>query len=91
MAGKPHLIEVDEETAALLRARAALRGLSVPELLAEFLHDQDEPAAPNGDEIAELDRRWGRFEEAGTAAPHEGVVRWLDTWGKPSFKPWGDR
>lgn len=90
MVGKPQLIEVDEETAALLRARATARGLSVPELLAEFVHDRDGPPTSEADQVAELDRRWGQFEEAGSI-PHEHVVRWLDSWGKPQFKPWRDR
>ena len=23
--------------------------------------------------------------------PHEEVVRWLDTWGTPAYRPWADR
>lgn len=91
MVGKPQLIEVDEETAALLRARAASRGISVPELLAEYLHDDAVVVATEAHQLAELDRRWAGFKEAGAAAAHDDVVRWLDTWGKPTFKPWRDR
>jgi predicted transcriptional regulator len=91
MAGKTQLIEVDEETAALLRARAAARGLSVPELLAEILTDDVARGDAGTEAVAELDRRWGRFEEAGAPASHDEVVRWLETWGRPSFKPWPTR
>jgi predicted transcriptional regulator len=43
------------------------------------------------DEIAELDRRWAAIEAGEATVPHIEVVRWLETWGTPAFRPWCDR
>lgn len=43
------------------------------------------------DEIAELDRRWAAIEAGEGTVPHDEVVRWLETWGAPAFKPWSAR
>lgn len=43
------------------------------------------------DEIAELDRRWAAIEAGEPTVPHDEVVRWLETWGTPAFRPWGAR
>jgi hypothetical protein len=43
------------------------------------------------DEIAELDRQWKAIKSGEATVPHEKVVRWLLTWGTPSYKPWNDR
>ena len=40
------------------------------------------------EEIAELDRRWAKIAAGEPTIPHKDVVRWLNTWGTPAFKPW---
>ena len=78
-------IEVDKATADTLKARAAERGVSVAELLAEMVREvgavEVDPA-----EIAELDRRWAKIKAGEATVPHEDVVRWLNTWGTPGAK-----
>jgi len=86
---KLRTIEVDASTADTLAARAAARGLSVGALVAELAAQNDGPLAVDADQIAELDRRWAAAQ-AGTVA-HSEVVRWLETWGTPAFKPWRER
>jgi predicted transcriptional regulator len=85
---KTDTIEVDEGTAAVLKARAAERGVSVSELVSELLTLD---AATTPDDIAELDRRWAEIKAGAPTVPHEDVVRWLKTWGIPDFKPWPTR
>jgi predicted transcriptional regulator len=43
------------------------------------------------DEVAELERRWAAIEAGEATVPHEEVVRWLETWGTPTFTPWRKR
>lgn len=86
-------IEVAEETAALLEARAAARGLSVSELLAELAGAVDvlpptlEAMRERGEGpwspevLAEDARRLAAFREAGAATPWPEVERWLRSWG----------
>jgi len=83
-------IEVDKTTADTLKARAAERGMSVAELLAEIAKDSGAVTADPA-EIAELDRRWAKIKAGEPTVAHEEVVRWLETWGTPTFKPWRDR
>jgi len=85
MNAKTQTIEVDEATAAALAERAAERGVSVSELVADLVSLESEPVVVDPDEIAELDRRW-KAVEAGRTVPHEEVVRWLETWGTPAFR-----
>ena len=89
MTGKTQTIELDEATATALKERAEARGMTVPDLLAEFAHEDGDPVA--ADQIAELDRRWAAVEDGRTTASNDKVVRWLRTWGTPAFKPWRDR
>ena len=84
-------IEVDEKTAATLETRAAARGLSVPDLVAEMTAGASSQEAPSMDNIAELDRRWTAIEAGEPTISNEAVVRWLRTWGSPAFKSWHDR
>ena len=81
------VIEVDKDTADALKARAADRGISVAELLNE-LADQSGPVAADPSDVAELDRRWAKVEAGEKTVPTSDVVRWLETWGSPSFKAW---
>jgi hypothetical protein len=84
-------IEVDEQTAIALEARAAERGLSVPALVAEMTACAAQQEAPPADDIAELDRRWAAIEAGEPTISNEAVVQWLRTWGSPAFKSWHDR
>jgi len=86
MTAKTHTIEVDEATAAILKTRAAARGVSVSQVVAELV-----PLAIDNDAIAELDRRWAAVEAGRATVPNEDVVHWLQTWGTPAFKPWHEQ
>lgn len=88
---KTHAIEVDEATATALEERADERGLTVPDLLAEFASEDRLPVDVAQEQIAELDRRWLAVQGGDPAVPHDKVVRWLETWGTPTFKPWRDQ
>jgi predicted transcriptional regulator len=78
------LIEVDEQTAIALETRAAERGLTVPDLVAEMTAVATFEVAPSAAEVAELDRRWAAIEAGEPTIPHDSVVRWLRTWGSPA-------
>jgi predicted transcriptional regulator len=84
---KTRSIEVDDATAAALTQRAAERGLSVPELVAELVTLEAGPVAEAGD-IAELDSRWKAFKTQDSVAANDEVVRWLQSWGTPAFRSW---
>lgn len=83
---KTRSIEVDHLTADALSRRAAERGISVPELVADLVL-LDTVTVADAD-IEELDRRWRAFEAQETVADSADVVRWLQSWGKPDFKSW---
>lgn len=85
------LIEVDEQIATALEARAAERGLSVSDLVAELAAGAASQQAPSIDDIAELDRRWAAIEAGKPTISNDAVVQWLRTWGSPAFKSWHDR
>jgi predicted transcriptional regulator len=85
MQARRETIEVDSETAAVLKARAAERGMSVAEVVAELVPPSDDEM------IAEMDRRWTAIEAGEPTVPHEEVRAWLRTWGMPEFKPWSKR
>lgn len=86
MTAKTESIEVDGETATVLKKRAAERGVSVAQLVAELV-----PLAVDGDTIEELDRRWTAIQRGQPTVPHAEVERWLRTWGSPEFRPWNER
>ena len=88
---KTRSIEVDDDTAAALTQRAAERGVSVPQLVAELMTLDAVPAAADAAELAELDRRWRLFEAQQTVADSGEVVRWLQSWGTPAFRSWRAR
>jgi predicted transcriptional regulator len=88
---KVRTIEVDAAIADTLEARAGERGMTVGELVAELVAFVDSHAPVEDDEIAELDRRWAAIEAGEPTVPHAEVVRWLETWGTPAFKPWPER
>lgn len=90
MNGKTQTIEVDQATADALRARAAERGVTVAQFLADIAVESG-TVVVDSDEIAELDRRWAAIEAGEATVPHDEVVRWLETWGTPAFRPWHKR
>jgi predicted transcriptional regulator len=81
-------IEIDDATAAALEARAAEAGVSVSELLAEMVALQGVPADVPPAELADLERQWEAIKAGEPTVPDQDVVRWLDTWGTPGFRPW---
>lgn len=85
---KTDTTEVDKETADTLKARAAERGLTIAELIAEMTAAQNAPVALGHEDITDLDRQWTAIKGGEPTVPHEDVVRWLQTWGTPVFKPW---
>ena len=88
---KTQTIEIDDETATALKQRAAQRGLSVPELVAELVTLEAGPVDVDADDIAELDRRWKAFEGQSSVTKSSDVVGWLGTWGTPAFRSWRKR
>jgi predicted transcriptional regulator len=91
MTSKTRTIELDESTATALKERADERGLTVPDLVAEYLDEDCAPVDIGQDQIAELDRRWAAVQAGQATVKHEKVVRWLETWGTPAYKPWRDQ
>src|SRR3954468_17801164 len=85
---KTRSIEVDDDTAAALTQRAAERGVSVPELVAELVTLEAGPVGAEWGDVAELDRRWKAFQAQDSVAANDDVVRWLQTWGTPAFRSW---
>ncbi len=86
MSPKTESVELDRATAAALKERAAERGVSVSQLVAELV-----PLAAGDAAIAELDRRWAAIERGEETVPHADVERWLKTWGTAEFRPWNNR
>ena len=72
-------IEVDEDTAIGLERRAAGRGLSVSQLVAEFVSRKGRPVAVASDEIDELDRRWAEVRDGQPTVANSDMVRWLES------------
>jgi len=91
MASRTRTIELDEATADVLQARAAERGVSVSSLVTELVNLDTAPLAVDSAEILELDRRWAAVEAGEPTVSNADVVRWLETWGTPAFKPWQAR
>ena len=87
MAAKTHTIEVDEITAAALDARARTQGVSVSRVVSDLVS----ATASDSDGIAELDRRWASVSSGQATVASEEVVRWLETWGTPGFRPLSGR
>lgn len=86
MSTKTESIELDGSTAAALKERAAERGVSVSQLIAELV-----PLAVDDEAIAELDRRWAAIERGEATISHAEVESWLHTWGSPDFRPWAKK
>ena len=88
MSAAKRTIEVDAHTADVLEYRAAETGVSVSDLLAELVAGHAAPAEASPAEIAALDRQWAAIKAGEPTARHSDVVRWLETWGTPDFRPW---
>ena len=86
MNAKTESIEVDSATATALKTRAAERGVSVSQLVAELV-----PLAIDDEAVAELDRRWAAVEAGQETVPQAELESWLRTWGTPDFRPWSRR
>jgi predicted transcriptional regulator len=96
---KLRTIEIDDETASALEERAAARGISVSEFLAEIIQAEDAPPpaldglreagrGPWAPEIlAEDARRYSDFERTGEGVPWDEVVSWMRSWGTSSELP----
>jgi predicted transcriptional regulator len=84
-------IEVDDATATALEARAAAAGVSVSELIAQLVSSAGGSAKVSSEELDELDRQWAAIKAGEPTVAHDDVVRWLDTWGTPGFRPWQGR
>jgi hypothetical protein len=84
------IIEVDKVTVDKLKERAAELGMTVEEFLAAIASETGVVRVDPG-EIDELDRRWAKVEAGARTVPNEEVVRWLETWGTPQFKPWREQ
>jgi predicted transcriptional regulator len=85
-------IEVEAATADALEARAAEQGISVSELLADLVVTEGSTGfAEENEQVAELDRRWAKVEAGERTVANDEVVRWLETWGTPDYKPWSSR
>jgi hypothetical protein len=96
-------IEVDEQTAQVLEARAAARGMTVSALIADLIGAEETlppdlramrdaargPWAPEA--LAEDARRFAEFQRTREAVPWEDVKVWMQTWGTqhelPAPKP----
>jgi predicted transcriptional regulator len=91
MTVKLRKIEVDDATASALEARAAAAGVSVSELIAQLVSLAGGSATAPSGELDELDRQWAAIKAGEPTVAHDDVVRWLDTWGTPGFRPWQGR
>jgi hypothetical protein len=92
-------IEVDSRTADLLKARAAARGISVADLLADLAGDDnllpaeleamrakgEGPWAP--DVLAEDARRLAEFQRTREGVPWDEVKAWMQSWGSQHERP----
>lgn len=92
-------IEVDEQTAEVLEARAAARGMTVSALVAELIGAEETmppefqalrnagegPWSPEA--LAEDARRLAEYRRTREALPWEDVKAWMQTWGTPNELP----
>jgi hypothetical protein len=92
-------IEVDEATALVLEARAAARGMTVAELVADLAVAEDAlpaevralreggegPWAP--EVLAEDARRLDDFRRTREGVPWDDVKAWMESWGTPHELP----
>ena len=96
---KARTIEVDAQTADLLEARAAARGMSVSDFLADLACNEEALPADLADmrakgegpwspETLEEDaRRLAEFERTRMGVPWEEVKAWMESWGTANELP----
>ncbi len=96
---KTRKIEVDAWTADVLEARAQERGISVSDLLADFVDAEDalpadlqkmrdEGRGPWSPEVlAEDARRLEEFQRTGMGVPLEDIEAWVKSWGTANELP----
>lgn len=96
---KVRKIEIDEHAADVLEARAAARGLSVSELIADLAFAEDvlppelegmreEGRGPWAPEIlAEDERRLSEFLRTREGVPWSEVKAWMESWGTANELP----
>jgi predicted transcriptional regulator len=96
---KTRKIEVDAETADLLEVRAARRGMSVSDFLADIAINEsalpadlaemrakgEGPWSPEA--LAEDQRVLEEFERTRLGVPWEDVKAWMESWGTPNELP----
>ena len=97
MTTKRRKIEVDAKTADVLEARAAARGQTVSELIADLVSDESSPdlesmraagCGPWSPEIlAEDARRFADFQRTHEGVPWEDVKAWMKSWGTSNELP----
>jgi hypothetical protein len=99
MNAKLRTIEIDAQTADVLEARAAVRGLSVAELIADLawaseslppdLQEMcDKGEGPWSPEVlAEDVRRFEEFQRTRIGLPWDEVKAWMQSWGTPDELP----
>jgi hypothetical protein len=81
MTVKLRQIEVDEETALLLEARAGARGMTVSEWPADALEWLDAVVVIDEPDVEEDIRRLEGFDRTGYAIPGDAINAWIDSWG----------
>ena len=93
------MIEVAEETAELLEARAHERGQSMSEFLSAVATDgtvwpeplekmRAEGRGPWSPEaLAEDAADWEEYQRSGIGVPWEEVKAWMESWGTPNELP----
>jgi len=95
---KHRKIEVEAKTADALEAQAAARGVSVSELLADFVVADRLPpdfeamqAAGRGpwapEILAEDARRLAAFQDTRRGVPWQEIKAWMQSWGTPNELP----
>ncbi len=92
-------IEIDAETAELLNERAAARGISVSDLIADLaggdalLSPDLETMRAAGEgpwsdvSLAEEVSRLAEFHRTGEAVPWEEAKAWIESWGTLNERP----
>jgi hypothetical protein len=99
MGPKLRKIEIDPRTADVLEARAAARGLTVSQLIADLIEAEETlppdlaemraarrgPWAPGV--LAEDARRLAEFQRMREGVPWDEVKAWMQSWGTPKELP----
>ena len=92
-------IEIDAQTADLLKARASARGMSIGDFIADLASDENllPPAlealrrageVPWSPEVlAEDRRRLAEFQRTREGVPWDEVKAWMVSWGTPQELP----